>query len=306
MESKTVDLKISLPGLELKNPIMTASGTFGFGEEYGQLYDLALLGGLTTKAVTPEPRRGNPMPRIAETPAGMLNAIGLQNPGMVAVKPKIEKLAGENLAVLVNIAGHTEEEYEEVARVVSRYPGCDALEVNISCPNVSEGGMAFGTSPAVVERLTRKIKEVSAVPVYMKLSPNVTDITELARAAEAGGADGLTLINTLLGMRLDLNTGRPLLANKTGGLSGPAIKPVAVRMIYQVYQAVKLPLIGMGGIATVEDVLEFLYAGASAVSIGTAQFTQPLLAPKLAAELPALLKEHGFTSAAAAIGYAHR
>lgn len=300
------DLRVQLPGLDMKNPILTASGTFGMGQDYRQLYPLSVLGALTTKAITLESRVGNPMPRIAETPAGMLNAIGLMNPGVEAVEESLSQLADEPVAVLANIAGSTEEEYVETARRVSRMRGVDALEVNISCPNVRHGGMAFGTDPVQVERLTRLIREVSAVPVYMKLSPNVTDITELARAAEAGGADGLTLINTLLGMRLDLRTGRPILANGTGGLSGPAIKPVAIRMVYQVYRAVQIPLIGMGGIATVEDVLEFLYAGAQAVSIGTAQFSDPLLCPKLVQELPELLLTHGFASVREAVGFAHR
>lgn len=305
-ESKCLDLRVELPGLSMKNPLMTASGTFGFGEEYGALYPLRLLGGLTTKAVTKEARRGNPMPRIAETPGGMLNAIGLMNPGCEAVKEKLSRLAREDTAVLVNIAGSTEEEYLYTADCVSKMEGVTALEVNISCPNVKAGGITFGQDPLLVESLTRKLKSVTDLPIYMKLSPNVTDIVSLARAAEAGGADGLSMINTLLGMRLDLAKGRPIIQNGTGGLSGPCIKPVAIRMIYQVYRAVKIPIIGMGGIMTAEDVLEFLYAGASAVAVGTANFIHPYIMPQLVATLPQVLRKYGFTSVKQAVGFAHR
>nr|WP_276324710.1 dihydroorotate dehydrogenase [Mageeibacillus indolicus] len=301
-----VDMRVSLPGLNLKNPILTASGTFGFGEEYGELYDLSCLGTITTKAVTLEPRTGNGMPRVTETYGGMLNAIGLTNPGIAAVKQKIAALRKYNLPLLVNIAGNSESEYLQVAAEMSECPGVGALEVNISCPNVKQGGITFGQDPAMVERLTSKIKTVSKCPVYMKLSPNVTDIIVLAKAAEAGGADGLSLINTLLGMRLDLKTGKPVLANGTGGLSGPAIKPVAVRMIYQVYRAVKIPLIGMGGVMTAEDALEMMYAGAGAVAVGTANFVNPFVCPEIIAGLAELLHQHGFASAAAAVGYAHQ
>lgn len=301
-----IDLSVDLPGLKMKNPILTASGTFGFGEDYAKLYDLSILGSMTTKAVSIEPRRGNPMPRIAETPAGMLNAIGLQNPGFEAAQHKINALRAYDLPILVNVAGHSFEEYIEVTKALSDLESVDALEINISCPNVREGGITFGTSAQMVEELTAKIKKVSKKPIYMKLSPNVTDIVELAKAAEAGGADGLSLINTLLGMRLNLQTGKPILANGTGGLSGPAIKPVAIRMIYQVAKAVSLPIIGMGGASTVEDVLEFLYAGASCVAIGTANFTNPMVCPEIIQKLPEALAKHGFQSAREAIRFSHR
>lgn len=288
-------LQVDLPGLQLKNPIMPASGCFGFGREYSNLYDLNKLGAIMIKATTLEPRFGNPTPRVAETTSGMLNAIGLQNPGL-------EKVLGEELPwlakfdtpIIANVAGSLEEDYVEVAKEISKAPNVAALELNISCPNVKTGGIAFGTIPEVAMNLTKKVKEVSEKPVYVKLSPNVTNIVEMAKAVEAGGADGLTMINTLLGMRLDLKTGKPILANKSGGLSGPAIKPVAIRMIYEVSQQVDLPIIGMGGITSAEDVLEYFYAGASAVAVGTANFVDPFVCPKIIDELPALLDKYGF------------
>ncbi|MGB7594446.1 MAG: dihydroorotate dehydrogenase [Erysipelotrichaceae bacterium] len=290
-------LKVSLPGLELKNPIMPASGCFGFGGDYAKLYDLNVLGAIMVKATTLEERYGNPTPRVAETSSGMLNAIGLQNPGLDDVM--IRKLPGllkYDIPVIANVAGSTEEEYVEVCRIISTAPNVNAIELNISCPNVKHGGIAFGTDPIIVERLTKACKKVSKVPLYVKLSPNVTDIVEIAKAAERGGADGLTLINTLLGMRIDVKTRKPVLANLTGGLSGPAIKPVAIRMIYQVSRAVSIPIIGMGGIKTVDDVLEFFMAGASAVAIGTMNFHDPMILPKLIDQLPTRMDELGISS----------
>lgn len=288
-------LEIDLPGLKLKNPIMPASGCFGFGREYSQLFDLNLLGAIMIKATTLEARFGNPTPRVAETSAGMLNAIGLQNPGLKKVmSEELPWLSQFNVPIIANVAGSTEEDYIEVAKEISKAPNVHALELNISCPNVKTGGIAFGTIPEVAKRLTRKVKEVSEVPVYVKLSPNVTNIVEMAKAVEAGGADGLTMINTLIGMRLNLKTGNPILANGTGGLSGPAIKPVAIRMIYEVSQNVSLPIIGMGGIQTAADVIEYFYAGASAVAVGTANFVDPYVCPTIIEELPILLEKLGY------------
>lgn len=288
-------LAVNLPGLSLKNPIMPASGCFGFGKEFGGLYDLSKLGAIMIKATTVEPRFGNPTPRVAETSAGMLNAIGLQNPGLEKVlSDELPWLEQFDVPIIANVAGSTEEDYVEVARKISQAPNVHALELNISCPNVKTGGIAFGTIPEVAKGLTAMVKEVSRVPVYVKLSPNVTNIVEMAKAVEAGGADGLTMINTLLGMRLDLKTGKPILANRTGGLSGPAIKPVAIRMIYEVSQAVSLPIIGMGGIESAEDAFEFFYAGASAVAVGTANFVDPFVCPKIIQDLPELLDKYGF------------
>ena len=300
-------LNIKLPGLNLKNPIIPASGTFGFGEEVSSLYDLSILGGISIKATTKEQRLGNPTPRVCEVYGGMLNAIGLANPGIdnVLLK-KVPFLRTINTEIIANVAGSTLEEYVEVAQKISQVDCVKAIELNISCPNVHAGGMAFGTSPEDARRLTEAVKAVSAKPVYVKLSPNVTDIVSIAKAVEAGGADGITMINTLMGMRLDLRTGRPVLANKTGGFSGPAIKPVAIRMIYQVYQAVNIPIIGMGGIMTAEDVLEFLYAGASAVQVGTANLIDPYACQKIINDLPKVLEKYGFNSVEEAIGYAHR
>ncbi|MGP7817573.1 dihydroorotate dehydrogenase [Niallia sp. 01092] len=288
-------LQVELPGLNLKNPIMPASGCFGFGREFSNLYDLSKLGAIMIKATTAEPRFGNPTPRVAETNSGMLNAIGLQNPGLTKVLgEELPWLANYDVPIIANVAGSLEEDYVEVAKEISKAPNVHALELNISCPNVKTGGIMFGTVPEVAKNLTKKVKEASQVPVYVKLSPNVTNIVEMAKAVEAGGADGITMINTLLGMRLDLKTGKPILANKTGGLSGPSIKPVAIRMIYEVSQAVDLPIIGMGGVATAEDVLEFFYAGASAVAVGTTNFVDPFICPKIIDELPALLDRYGF------------
>ncbi|UAC49330.1 dihydroorotate dehydrogenase [Bacillus aquiflavi] len=288
-------IAVQLPGLHLKNPIMPASGCFGFGREYSQLYDLNVLGAMMIKATTLEPRFGNPTPRVAETPAGMLNAIGLQNPGLEKVlTEELPWLEQFDVPIIASVAGSQMEDYVAVAKKISQAPNVHALELNISCPNVKTGGIAFGTFPEVAKELTKKVKEVSSVPVYVKLSPNVTNIVEIAKAVEEGGADGLTLINTLLGMRIDTKTGKPIIANVTGGLSGPAIKPVAIRMVYEVSQHVNLPIIGMGGIQSAEDVLEFFYAGASAVAIGTANFVDPFVCPKIIEELPSLLKKFGY------------
>lgn len=288
-------LEVTLPGLQLKNPVMPASGCFGFGREFSQLFDLSMLGAIMIKATTYEPRFGNPTPRVAETSAGMLNAIGLQNPGLdKVVNEELRWLEQFDVPIIANVAGSLEEDYIAVAKEISKAPNVHALELNISCPNVKTGGIAFGTIPEVAKNLTKKVKEVSEVPVYVKLSPNVTNIVDMAKAIEDGGADGLTMINTLVGMRLDLKTGKPILANGTGGLSGPAIKPVAIRMIHEVSQRVSLPIIGMGGIQTAEDVIEFYYAGASAVAVGTANFVDPYVCPTIIEELPELLHRLGF------------
>lgn len=288
-------LDVNLPGLKLKNPIMPASGCFGFGREYSQFFDLSRLGAIMIKATTVEPRFGNPTPRVAETSAGMLNAIGLQNPGLKKVfSVELPWLDQFDVPIIANVAGSTEEDYVAVAAEISKASNVHALELNISCPNVKEGGITFGTIPEVAKALTKKVKEVSEVPVYVKLSPNVTDIVEMAKAVEAGGADGLTMINTLVGMRIDLKTARPVIANKTGGLSGPAIKPVAIRMIHEVSQKVNIPIIGMGGIQSAEDVIEYFYAGASAVAVGTANFVDPFVCPTIIEELPELLKKLGY------------
>lgn len=270
-----MNTRVNLAGVELKNPVMTASGTFGSGEEYSEFVDLGSLGAVVTKGVANVPWPGNPTPRIAEVYGGMLNAIGLQNPGIdVFVKRDIPFLRQYDTRIIVNVCGKTMEDYLEVVERLSDEP-VDLLEINISCPNVKEGGIAFGQDPKAVEAITREVKRHARQPVIMKLSPNVTDITETARAAEAGGADALSLINTLTGMKIDITKRTFAVANKTGGLSGPAIKPVAVRMVYQTAQAVDLPIIGMGGIMTAEDALEFILAGAAAVSVGTANFHDP-------------------------------
>ncbi|WP_035396732.1 dihydroorotate dehydrogenase [Exiguobacterium sp. OS-77] len=290
----TERLRVELPGLSLKNPIMPASGCFGFGEEYAKLYDLSELGAIMIKAATGEERYGNPTPRVAESGMGMLNAIGLQNPGVDGILTnKMPFLETFDTAIIANVAGSTPEEYELVAEKMSQYPGIHALELNISCPNVKSGGIQFGTDPSLAAELTRRVKRVSTKPVYVKLSPNVTSIVEMARAVEAAGADGLTMINTLVGMRIDVRTGQPILANRIGGLSGPSIKPVAIRMIHDVAQAVSIPIIGMGGVMEVDDVLEMIYAGASAVAVGTANFVNPYICQELIQQLPERMDELG-------------
>lgn len=270
-----MNMSVNIAGVELKNPVMTASGTFGSGEEYSEFVDLNRLGAVVTKGVANIPWPGNPTPRIAETQAGMLNAIGLQNPGIdLFIRRDLPFLKKYDTKVIVNVCGKTTEDYCEVVERLAE-EDVDLLEINISCPNVKEGGIAFGQDPRAVEAITSELKRRAKQPIIMKLSPNVTDIAEMARAAEAGGASALSLINTLTGMKIDIHKRDFALANRTGGLSGPAIKPIAVRMVYQTAQAVKLPIIGMGGIATAEDAIEFLMAGASAIAVGTANFANP-------------------------------
>lgn len=289
-----MDTKVNLAGVELKNPVMTASGTFGSGEEYSEFVDLGRLGAVVTKGVANIPWPGNPVPRIAETASGMMNAIGLQNPGIdLFCRRDIPFLKQFDTKIIVNVCGRTTEDYCEVVERLAE-EDVDMLEINISCPNVKEGGIAFGQNPKAVEEITAEVKKRAKQPVIMKLSPNVTDITETARAAEAGGADVLSLINTLTGMKIDIHRRTFALANKTGGLSGPAVKPVAVRMVYQAANVVKLPIIGMGGIATAEDAIEFLLAGASAVSVGTANFYDPSATVRVAEGIEAYMKRYGF------------
>lgn len=290
-------LEVNIAGMRMKNPIMPASGCFGFGKEYANFYDLGLLGAIAVKATTREVRMGNPTPRVAETPGGMLNAIGLQNPGLDKVmSEELPWLERFDLPVVVNIAGTTTEDYIEVAERVSKAPNVSAIELNISCPNVKCGGITFGTDPVIAAELTKEIKRVSQVPVFVKLSPNVTDIVSIAKAVEEAGADGLSMINTLMGMRIDLRSRKPILANQVGGLSGPAIKPVAIRMIWQVSQQVNIPIIGMGGIQTAEDVIEYFLAGASAVAVGTANFVDPYACPTITDELEPWLDRMGVDS----------
>lgn len=298
-----MDLRVKLPGLDLKNPILGASGCCGYGRELAEFYDLSILGGLSIKSVSVIPKEGNPTPRIAETPMGMLNAIGLQNKGVAYVKEnELPFLQQFNTSVLANIAGSCEEDYVQAIQQLNEEEAIQAYELNISCPNVKHGGIALGTDPELVESVTRMCVQASQKPVYVKLSPNVTDIVEIAKAAQRGGAAGLVMINTLLGMKIDLKTGKPLLANQTGGLSGPAIKPVALRMIWQVCQQVDLPVIGCGGIMSAEDVLEFLNAGASAVQVGCGNFKDPYLMKKIIEDLPQVLEQYGYTSLDEAIG----
>ena len=301
------NVRVKLPGLDLKNPIIPASGTAGFGEELASIYDLNVLGGIMIKATSVNPKRGNKTPRVAETYGGMLNSIGLENPGLdVVINEKLPFLAKYDTCVIANICGDSIDEYVKVAYEISRVDNVAALELNISCPNVHGGGIPFGADEETVYEITRRVKEASIKPVYVKLSPNVTDIVKMAKAAERGGADGLSLINTLLGMRIDLKTGRPILYNKKGGFSGPAIKPIAIRMIYDVYEAVNIPIIGMGGIATVDDCIEFLMAGASALGVGTMNLVNPYICKELVEELPLALAKYGFKDINECIGYAHR
>ena len=282
---------VVLAGVELKNPVITASGTFGSGMEYSEFVDLNRLGAVVTKGVANIPWPGNPTPRVAETPSGMLNAIGLQNPGIdVFCSRDLPFLKKYDTKVIVNVCGKTTEDYCQVVERLGSEP-VDLLEINVSCPNVKEGGIAFGQDPKALEAITKEVKKYAKQPVIMKLSPNVTDITEMARAAEAGGADVLSLINTLTGMKIDIKRRRFALANWTGGMSGPAVRPIAVRMVYQVAQAVKLPIIGMGGIATAEDALEFIMAGATAVSVGTANFYNPYASVEIAEGIEAFMEE---------------
>jgi len=300
-----MDTTVNLAGVTLKNPVMTASGTFGSGKEYSEFVDLGRLGAVVTKGVAKVPWPGNPTPRIAETAGGMMNAIGLQNPGIdVFCERDIPFLKQYDTNIIVNVCGKTAEDY---CAVVERLAGeaVDLLEINISCPNVKEGGIAFGQDPKAVEAITREIKRLAKQPVIMKLSPNVTDITEMARAAEAGGADALSLINTLTGMKIDIHKQAFALANQTGGVSGPAIKPIAVRMVYQTARAVKLPIIGMGGIASADDAIEFILAGASAVAVGTANFYSPAVTIDVAEGIERYMKGYNFERVTDMIGLVH-
>ena len=288
-----MNTKVNLAGVELKNPVMTCSGTFGSGMEYAEFVDLSRLGAVVTKGVANVPWPGNPTPRVAEVYGGMLNAIGLQNPGIdVFCERDIPFLQKYDTKIIVNVCGRTTEDYCEVVDRLAEQP-VDMLEINISCPNVKHGGIAFGQDPKAVEAITKAVKERAKQPIIMKLSPNVTDIAEMARAAEAGGADVISLINTITGMKIDVNRRKFVLANKTGGMSGPAVKPVALRMVFQVAQAVKVPVIGMGGISTAEDALEFILAGATAVSVGTANFADPQATVKIIEGIEAYMKAQG-------------
>ncbi len=300
-----MNTKVQIAGVELKNPVMTASGTFGSGEEYSEFVDLGRLGAVVTKGVASVPWPGNPTPRVAETYGGMLNAIGLQNPGIdVFCSRDIPFLRQYDTKIVVNVCGRSKEDYCEVVERLGHEP-VDLLEINISCPNVKEGGIAFGQDPKAVEEITSAVKRVARQPVIMKLSPNVTDIAEMARAAEAGGADALSLINTLTGMKIDVERRVFALANKTGGLSGPAIRPVAVRMVYQTAQAVGIPIIGMGGIATAEDALEFILAGATAVAVGSANFRNPGATVEIIEGIEDYMARHGVEDLGTLIGAVH-
>ncbi|MBE5921674.1 MAG: dihydroorotate dehydrogenase [Lachnospiraceae bacterium] len=301
-----MNTKVNLAGVELKNPVMTASGTFGSGAEYSEFVDLSRLGAVVTKGVANVPWPGNPTPRIAETHGGMLNAIGLQNPGIdVFCKRDIPFLKKYDTKIIVNVCGKSTEDYCEVVERLADEP-VDLLEINVSCPNVKEGGIAFGQDPKALEAITREVKKYAKQPIIMKLSPNVTDITVMAKAAEAGGADILSLINTLTGMKIDIYRRTFAIANKTGGMSGPAVKPVAVRMVNQVANAVKLPIIGMGGIATYEDALEFIMAGATAVSIGTANFYNPTTTVEVVEGIENYMRKYGFNDINDLVGIVNR
>ena len=287
------DMRVNLAGVALKNPVTAASGTFGFGQEYGQFFDIGRLGGISVKGLTPGPRPGNPSPRIAETPMGMLNSVGLQNPGVDAfIARELPELRRHNLAVIANISGDTPEAYGEMCEKLSA-AGVDMIEVNISCPNVKAGGLAYGTRPELAAEVTAQAKAHAGVPVMVKLSPNVTDITEIARAVEGAGADAISLINTLRGMVIDVNTRRPVLRRNTGGLSGPAVLPVAVRMVWEVRNAVRVPILGMGGISSGADAAQMMLAGASAVAVGAAVFADPLAPIRILEELEAICDRQG-------------
>lgn len=303
-----VDLSVSLAGVTLKNPIIPASGTFGYGREYAELYDLDILGSFSWKGTTGSPRLGNPQPRIAEAPAGMLNAVGLQNPGVDAViaeeVPNIAKIF--HGPVIANVGGFSPEEYAETCRKLEDVEQVAILEVNISCPNVHAGGRNFGCDPGAAAQVTRAVRAVTKKPVFMKLTPNVTDVTEIARACADAGADGLCLINTLLGMRIDLDARRPVIANRTGGLSGPAVLPVALRMVWDVYEAVKLPIIGCGGVSSAETAAEMMLAGASAVEVGAANLKDPCACRRIIEDLPGVCNRLGVRRISELTGGAHR
>ena len=302
-----VNTSIELCGVKMDNPIIPASGTFGFGYEFNDWYDINILGSFSFKGTTKEPRFGNPTPRIAEVPSGMLNAVGLQNPGVHKViseeLPKLKEVFHK--PVVANISGFSEEEYVYCCELIDKEAQVGIIEVNISCPNVHNGGMSFGTLPESAYEITKAVKAVTTKPVIMKLSPNVTDITAIAKACEEGGADGISLINTLLGMRIDLKRRKPLLANTTGGLSGPAVFPVAVRMVYQVYNAVNIPIIGMGGVTTAEDVIEMMLAGATAVQVGAANLVDPFACKKIIEDLPRVMEKYGIENLTDIIGGSH-
>lgn len=303
-----VDTKTALSGWELDNPVIPASGTFGFGQEFAAFYDLGILGSIALKGTTKEPRFGNPTPRIAECTEGMLNSVGLQNPGVHKVikeeLPELKKIFPKK--AIANVGGFSEEEYVYVASLFDKEEQIGLIELNVSCPNVHAGGMSFGTDPKKVESLTRAVKAAVKKPLYVKLSPNVTDIAEIALAAESGGADGVALINTLLGMRIDLKTKKPVLANKKGGFSGRAVFPVALRMVYDVYEAVHIPVIGMGGISRAEDVMEMMLAGASAVEVGAENLVDPFACRNIIRDLPRVMEKYGVKSLKEIIGGAHR
>ena len=298
------DTSVVLSGLKLDNPVIPASGTFGYGADFREFYDINCLGSFSFKGTTKDARFGNPTPRIAECPSGLINAVGLQNPGIDAVineeLPRLKEFFHK--PVIANISGFSIDEYRYCCERIDREEQVGIIEVNVSCPNVRHGGMSFGTSPEAAAEVTRAVKEVTSKPVYIKLSPNVTDIVSIAKACEEAGADGLCLINTLLGMRIDLNRRRPLLANKTGGHSGPAILPVAIRMVYQVYDAVKIPIIGMGGIATAEDVIEMMMAGATAVQVGAENLRNPYACKEIIEELPFVMERIGIEKLSDIIG----
>ncbi|GAA0460784.1 dihydroorotate dehydrogenase [Alkalibacillus silvisoli] len=292
-----MNLNVSLGEVELKNPVMPASGCFGFGKEFSPFYNLNELGAIAIKAATGKARYGNPTPRVAEASSGMLNAIGLQNPGVDGIiKDELPYLQNYDTPIIANVAGSTLEEYVQVTSKLTDEPAIKAIELNISCPNVKEGGVQFGTDPQLAYEVTKAVKSVSTKPVFVKLSPNVTDVVAIADAVYKAGADGLSMINTLTGMRIDLNKKKPIIANGTGGLSGPAIKPIAIKMIHEVRQQIDLPIIGMGGITSTEDILEFLLAGADAIAVGTANFKDPFICKRLIDELPETLRQYGFGS----------
>lgn len=302
-----VDTKVNLSGITLDNPIIPASGTFGFGYEYAELYDINILGSFSFKGTTKEPRFGNPTPRIAECASGMLNAVGLQNPGIEKViseeLPKLKKCFSK--PVIANISGFSKEEYVYCCEKIDKEEQVGIIEVNISCPNVHNGGMSFGTEPKSAFEITKAVKAVTKKPVYIKLSPNVTDIVAIARACEEGGADGISMINTLMGMRIDLKTKKPIIKNVTGGYSGPAVFPVALRMVYQVYEAVKIPIIGMGGISSAEDVIEMMLAGATAVQIGASNLINPFICKEIIENLPKTMEKYNIKSLKEITGGAH-
>ena len=302
-----VSLKTSLCGIELDNPLIPASGTFGFGYEFAEIYDINVLGSFSFKGTTKEPRFGNPTPRIAECKQGLINSVGLQNPGVHKVlETELPKLkACFHKPVMANVSGFSVEEYVYTVKMLDSEPQIGWFEVNVSCPNVHGGGMSFGTSPEAAAEVVRACKAVTNKPIIVKLSPNVTDIVAIAKACEAAGADSISLINTLLGMRIDLKSKKPVIANKMGGFSGPAIKPVAVRMVYQVYEAVNIPIVGGGGVESAEDVIEMMLAGASAVEVGAANLVDPLACPKIIEDLPRVMEKYGIKNLKDIIGGAH-